>query len=184
MQRRPFIQTFIIFFCFFLGKTSKSFAIINLIKVGKKSHDFQLKGYNKNHPNNKDWNLEDFSREWLILYFYPKDFSNGCTLEAKGFQDNLSNFKKLHTSIVGISDDNEEKNESFCESEKLGYTLLSDRKGEISKLYDSMLEPYSKMNTFIIKPEVIVVNEWIGVRPLRHVQQVLEELSKKQKIYA
>ena len=120
----------------------------------------------------------------MVLYFYPKDFSNVCTLQAKGFQDNLFKYKRLNCSIVGISADNEEDHESFCTSAKLEYTLLSDIDGKISKSYDSWLEPYSKRNTFMINPEGIVVFKWIGVRPIGHAQEVLEELIKQQKTYA
>ena len=93
-------------------------------------------------------------------------------------------YKKLNSSIVGISADNEEEHESFCTSAKLGYTLLSDTTGEISKSYDSWLDPYSKRNTFMINPKGIVVYKWIGVRPIGHAQEVLEELIKQQRIYA
>ena len=184
MKRRKFINSFVLFSCILFVKPARLFASINSISLGQKAPDFLLNGFNKNKLNQKKWSLDDFSGEWLILYFYPKDFSSGCTLEAKGFQDNLSKYKNLNSSIVGISADNEEEHESFCESTKLGYTLLSDRNGLISKLYDSWLEPYSKRNTFIINPEGIVVFKWIGVRPLGHAQEVLEELIKKQKTYA
>ena len=184
MQRRQFINTSILFFSVLLTQPSRLFASIHSIKLGEQAPFFLLNGYNKNYPNKKQWAIDDFAGEWLVLYFYPKDFSSGCTLEAKGFQDNLAKYENLNSSIVGISADNEEEHESFCESTKLGYTLLSDRNGLISKLYDSWLKPYSKRNTFIINPEGIVVFKWIGVRPLGHAQEVLEELIKKQKTYA
>ena len=184
MQRSQFIKTFILYFIVLFIKPSRLFASTNSVRIGKKAPNFLLNGFNKNNPNKKEWSLLDFSGKWLILYFYPKDFSSGCTLQAKEFQDNLSKFKKLNSSIVGISADNEEKHESFCTSAKLGYTLLSDTKGEISKSYDSWLDPYSKRNTFIINPKGIVVYKWIGVRPIGHAQEVLEELIKQQEKYA
>ena len=184
MKRSEFIKSFILFSSILFIKPSRLFASINSVTLGKKAPNFLLNGYNKNSPNKKQWSLDDFSKKWLVLYFYPKDFSSGCTLEAKGFQDNLSKFKKLTTSIVGISADSKEEHESFCTSAKLGYTLLSDTTGEISKSYDSWLDPYSKRNTFMINPKGIVVYKWIGVRPIGHAQQVLEELIKQQKIYA
>ena len=184
MKRRKFINIFVLFSSILFIKPSRLLASINSVKLGQKAPDFILYGFNKNNTNKKDWSLDDFSGEWLILYFYPKDFSSGCTLEAKGFQDNLSNFKKLTTSIVGISADSKEEHESFCSSAKLGYTLLSDTTGEISKSYDSWLQPYSKRNTFLINPKGIVLFKWIGVRPIGHAQEVLEELIKQQKIYA
>tara|TARA_B100000700_G_scaffold158795_1_gene176010 strand:- start:662 stop:1216 length:555 start_codon:yes stop_codon:yes gene_type:complete len=184
MRRSHFIKSVLLFFSLLLSKPSSLLANVNLINLGKKAPPFVLNGYNKSTPNKKQWSLEDFNGEWLILYFYPKDFSGGCTLEAKGFQDNLSEYKKHNALIVGISADNEEDHESFCTSKKLGYTLLSDINGEISKLYDSWLEPYSKRNTFIVNPEGIVVFKWIGVKPLGHAEEVLKELLKKQQMYA
>tara|TARA_Y100000766_G_scaffold83598_1_gene71086 strand:- start:23 stop:577 length:555 start_codon:yes stop_codon:yes gene_type:complete len=184
MNRTEFIKIFFTFSSILFIKPLRIFANVNSIRLGKRAPDFLLKGFNKNNPNQKKYSLNDFSGKWLVLYFYPKDFSSGCSLEAKGFQDNLIRYKKLNSSIVGISADNEEEHKSFCTSAKLGYTLLSDTTGEISKSYDSWLEPYSKRNTFLINPEGIVVFKWIGVRPIGHSQEVLEELIKQQKIYA
>ena len=184
MKRSHFIKSFVLFSIILFVKPTRLFASINSVSVGHKAPDFFLNGFNKNNPNQKGWSLDDFSGEWLILYFYPKDFSSGCTLESKGFQDNLSKFNKINSSIVGISADNEEEHESFCTSTKLGFTLLSDTTGEVSKSYDSWLDPYSKRNTFMINPKGIVVYKWIGVRPIGHAQEVLEELINQQKIYA
>ena len=150
----------------------------------KNTPDFLLNVFNKDNTNPKKYSLYNFSGECLILYFYPKGFSNGCTLQAKAFQDNLYQIRKLNSSIVGISADKEEEHESFCTSEKLEYTLLSDTTGETSKSYDSCIDPYSKRNTFMLNPQVIIVYKWIGVRPIGHAQEVLEELIKQQKIYA
>tara|TARA_Y100001968_G_C19262961_1_gene670221 strand:- start:257 stop:811 length:555 start_codon:yes stop_codon:yes gene_type:complete len=184
MKRSEFIKSIILLSSILFINPLISFASINSVRIGGKAPFFLLNGYNKNNTKKKQWSLDYFSKKWLILYFYPKDFSSGCTLEAKNFQDNLSEFNKLNASIVGISADNEEDHESFCTSAKLGYTLLSDTNAEISKLYDSWLDPYSKRNTFLINPEGIVVYKWIGVRPLGHAQEVLEELIKQQKLYA
>ena len=184
MKRRQFINHSILFLSFLLSKPSKLLASVNSVKVGEKAPLFTLNGINKNNPSKKKWSLDDFAGKWTVLYFYPKDFSSGCTLQAKGFQDNISRFKKYNTSIVGVSADSEEDHESFCSSEKIGYTLLSDKNGNVSKSYDSWLEPYSKRNTFMINPKGIVVYKWIGVRPLKHAQEVMEELLKKQKVYA
>ena len=184
MNRRHFIKSFFLISSILFIKPSRLFASINSVRLGKKAPFFLLNGFNKNNPNKKEWSLDAFSGEWLILYFYPKDFQSGCTLEAKGFQDNLSKFKKINSSIVGISADNEEEHESFCTSAKLGYTLLSDTTGEISKSYDSWLFPYSKRNTFMINPKGIVVYRWTGVRPMGHAQEVLKELIKQKKLYA
>ena len=184
MNRSQFIKSFFLFISFLLVKPALLFASINSIRVGTKAPNFLLNGFDKNNTEKKKWSLDNFLEKWLVLYFYPKDFSSGCTIEAKGFQDNLSKFKKITTSIVGISADSKEEHESFCSSAKLGYTLLSDTTAEISKSYDSWLDPYSKRNTFMINPKGIVVYKWIGVRPIGHAQEVLEELIKQQRIYA
>ena len=184
MKRSEFIKSFILSSCILFIKPSRLFASINSVTLGKRAPNFLLNGYSKNSPNKKQWSLDDFSQKWLVLYFYPKDFSSGCTLQAKNFQDNLSKYNKINTSIVGISADSEEEHESFCTSKKLEYTLLSDANSEVSKLYDSWLDPYSKRNTFLINPEGIVVYKWIGVRPLGHAQEVLEELIKQKKKHA
>ena len=157
MKRSQFIKSLFYLSSTLLINPSKPYAAINSVKIGKKAPDFSLGGFNKKYPKQKKWSLNDFSGEWLILYFYPKDFSSGCTLQAKGFQDNLKKYNKLNSSIVGISADNEEDHESFCTSSKLGYTLLSDTTGAVSKLYDSWLDPYSKRNTFLINPEGVVI---------------------------
>jgi len=184
MRRSQFIKSIFLFSSILFIKPSSILASVNFVRIGKKAPDFLLNGFNKNKPNQNKWSLNDFSDKWLILYFYPKDFSSGCTIEAKAFQDNLYKFKKLNSTIVGISADNQEEHESFCTSAKLGYTLLSDTTGETSKSYDSWLDPYSKRNTFLINPKGIVVFKWIGVRPIGHAQEVLEELIKQKKIYA
>ena len=184
MKRSKFIKYFILFTIILFVKPTRLIASVNAIRLGKKAPEFLLNGFNKSNPNQKKWSLDNFSGEWLILYFYPKDFSSGCTLQAKAFQDSLYKFRKLTCSIAGISADNEEEHESFCTSAKLGYTLLSDTTGEISKSYDSWLDPYSKRNTFMINPKGIVVYKWIGVSPIGHAKEVLEELIKQKKIYA
>ncbi len=183
MKRRQFIKSFVLS-CILFVKPTRLLASINSVRLGEKAPDFLLNGFNKNNLNQNEWSLDNFSGEWLILYFYPKDFSSGCTLQAKAFQDNLSKFKKLNSTVVGISADIKEEHESFCSSAKLGYTLLSDTTAQISKSYDSWLDPYSKRNTFMINPKGIVVYKWIGVRPIGHAHEVLEELIKQQRIYA
>ena len=184
MKRSSFIKVLTLFFSVLFIKPAGLYANINSVRLGNKAPDFLLNGFNRNNNKQSTWSLDDFSGKWLILYFYPKDFSSGCTLQAKGFQDYLAKYKRLNSSIVGISADSKEEHQSFCTSEKLGYTLLSDTNGAISKLYDSWLDPYSKRNTFLINPKGIVLFKWIGVRPIGHAQEVLEELIKQQKIYA
>ncbi len=103
MLRRFFIGYSISIFGTLLLKPTNLSASINSIRIGEKAHNFLLKGINKNNSRQREWSLDDYSGKWLIVYFYPKDFSSGCTLQAKGFQDKLSKYKRLNCSIVGIT---------------------------------------------------------------------------------
>ena len=184
MKRRQIINIFVLFSNILFIKASRLFARINCINLVQKALDFILNVFNKNNTNQKVWSLDVVLDGLLILYFYPKGFSSCCTLQAKGFQDNRSNFKKYSAYVVGLSADNEEEHKSFCTSAKLVYTLLSDTAAEISKSNNSWLPPFSKRNTFMINLKGIVVYKWIGVRPIGIAQEVLEELFKQKKIYA
>ena len=180
MKRRDFIFKFIIINYILFKTPSQLIAKDYDINIGMKAPYFNLNGYNKNDKTKQEWSLEDFSGKWLVLYFYPKDFTSGCTIEARGFQQRIKEFDNFNASVVGISADNEDDHESFCTSEKLGYTLLSDNSGTVSKAYNSWIDPYSKRNTFLISPEGIIISRWIGVRPLGHSEEVLKELLKRQ----
>jgi peroxiredoxin Q/BCP len=124
--------------------------------------------------------LEDFRGHWLVLYFYPKDFTSGCTLEARGFQRDLRSFHAADAEVVGISADDTDAHASFCGSEGLAFPLLSDPGGEVSRRYGSWLAPYSQRHTFLLDPEGVVRARWVAVRPLNHSQEVLEELMRRR----
>jgi peroxiredoxin Q/BCP len=120
--------------------------------------------------------LEDFRGRWLILYFYPKDFTPGCTLEARGFQRDLDTFHQLGAEVVGVSTDSLDLHGSFCGSEGLAYPLLSDPRGDMIRRYGSWLAPSALRHTFLIDPEGVVRARWLGVRPLGHSQEVIASL--------
>lgn len=124
--------------------------------------------------------LSDFAGRWLVLYFYPRDFTGGCTLEARGFQRDLAEFSRLNATIVGVSADRPDKHSSFCESEGLAFPLLSDPDGTVSKQYGSWIPPFSQRHTFLIDPEGVLREHWVGVRPTGHSQEVLEAVRRRQ----
>jgi len=128
----------------------------------------------------KHLKLKDFSGQWLVLYFYPRDFTSGCTLEAKGFQRDLASFLARNAAVVGVSADGVEEHASFCSSEGLTYPLLSDPGGQLSKSYGSWMAPFSQRHSFLIDPEGILRGRWTGVRPAGHSQEVLAALEKLQ----
>lgn len=124
--------------------------------------------------------LDDFAGQWLVLYFYPRDFTGGCTIEARGFQRDLAQFQRLNTAIVGISADSPDQHSSFCETEGLAFPLLSDPGGQVSKRYGSWIPPFSQRHTFLIDPEGQLREHWVGVRPGSHSQEVLEAVKRQQ----
>ena len=175
-MRKFFICLTILFSIFIYHQ--KSFAFDFAPEVGDLAPDFSLNGVNKKFNQKTNWDLKDFEDKWLILYFYPKDFTTGCTLEAKGFSDLKKKFSKYNAEIVGISADNEESHDSFCNSKSINYTLLSDPRGFVSEKYGSWIPPYSDRNTFLISPEGRITYRWISVTPLNHAKEVLKVLEK------
>ena len=125
------------------------------------------------------WELSDFQGKWLVIYFYPKDFTAGCTLEAKGFSELKKDFSKYNAEIVGISADTQDSHESFCSEKSINYTLLSDPDGIISNKYGSWIPPFSDRNTFLISPDGEISYRWISVLPINHAKEVLNVLKKK-----
>lgn len=124
--------------------------------------------------------LEDFGGQWLVLYFYPKDFTSGCTIEARGFQRDLDLYHRRHAVVVGVSSDSATSHDSFCGAEGLAYPLLSDPDGDVSRRYGSWLAPSALRNTFLIDPAGVVRARWLGVRPLGHSQEILRVLASLQ----
>ena len=124
--------------------------------------------------------LQDFSSRWLVLYFYPKDFTSGCTLEANGFKRDMDAFHPNGAEVVGVSADDNDSHSSFCGSEGLAFPLLSDPGGAVSRRYGSWIAPFSQRHTFLIDPDGILRARWTAVRPSGHSQEVLRELERLQ----
>ncbi|MGY6528898.1 MAG: peroxiredoxin [Cyanobacterium sp.] len=124
--------------------------------------------------------LNDFRGKWVVVYFYPQDFTPGCTLEAQRFQRDLAEYEKRNTQIVGISVDDVQSHEDFCDSEGLKFPLLADTNGKVSKAYGSWLSGRSLRHTYIVNPEGILVAKFLGVRPVIHSQEVLAALDDLQ----
>jgi len=141
--------------------------------------DFELEGFVP--PKQKaTLSLRDFQGSWLVLYFYPKDFTGGCTIEARGFQNDLAQFRQAGAAVVGVSADDPDSHASFCSDEDLAFPLLSDPAGEVSSRYGSWIAPYSQRHTFLIDPQGSVRARWVAVRPAGHSQEVLTLLRQLQ----
>lgn len=124
--------------------------------------------------------LSDFKGTWVVLYFYPKDFTSGCTLEARRFQQDLPKYLARNTQILGVSADDVDSHAEFCDSEGLKFPLLADTDGSVSKAYGSWLGYLSMRHTFIIDPDGILRETFVGVRPAIHSAEVLASLDKLQ----
>ena len=114
------------------------------------------------------------------MYFYPRDFTGGYTIEARGFESFHAEFQKAGAEVIGISADSVDDHESFCESEGLSFPLLSDPDGTVSKAYGSWMAPYSLRHTFLIDPDGILRDRWVAVRPSGHAKEVLNSLKNQQ----
>ena len=108
--------------------------------------------------------------------------TEGCTLEARGFQRDLVRFHQLGCEVVGISADSADSHAEFCGSEGLSDPLLSDPGGGVSRSYGSWIAPFSQRHTFLIDPQGVLRASWLGVRPLTHSQEVLASLAELQRV--
>ncbi|HKO95438.1 MAG TPA: peroxiredoxin [Pyrinomonadaceae bacterium] len=133
----------------------------------------------------KEASLSDFKGKWVVLYFYPKDFTSGCTLQARNFQRDLEKYEKVNAVILGVSIDTAESHKSFCAKEGLAFKLLSDTDAKVSEQYGSTMEyngnKYSARNTFIIDPTGKIAKVFVEVSPGGHSDEVLAALAELQK---
>jgi peroxiredoxin Q/BCP len=128
--------------------------------------------------------LDQYKGKWVVLYFYPKDFTSGCTLEAHNFQRDLAEFEKRNAVILGVSVDNVDSHKGFCTKEGLHFKLLADEKKEVTTKYGSVMT-YKEMtlsarNTFLIDPTGVIRQVYIKVDPSKHSEQLLADLDKLQ----
>ncbi len=124
--------------------------------------------------------LADYLGQWLVVYFYPKDFTPGCTLEAQRFQRDLPQYSDRNAQIVGISVDDVDSHAEFCDSEGLTFSLLADTDGSVSKAYGSWLGVSSLRHTYIVDPDGTMRARFTGVRPAGHSREVLAQLDALQ----
>jgi peroxiredoxin Q/BCP len=124
--------------------------------------------------------LADYRGKWVVLYFYPKDFTSGCTLEARRFQGDLPKYEARNVQILGVSADDVDSHAEFCDSEGLKFPLLADVDGGVSKAYGSWLGAMSLRHTYLIDPQGILREIFLGVRPSIHSQEVLARLEQLQ----
>ncbi len=124
--------------------------------------------------------LADYRGQWVVVYFYPKDFTPGCTLEAQRFQRDLPQYLAKNAQILGISVDDIDSHAEFCDSEGLKFPLLADVDGKVSKAYGSWLGYSALRHTYLIDPDGMMRERFLGVRPAIHSAEVLARLDELQ----
>lgn len=147
--------------------------------IGKTAPDFTLKS-----QEGIPVSLHDFRGKWVVLYFYPKDFTSGCTIEAHNFQRDLSQYEARNAVILGVSVQSSDSHKEFCAKEGLSFKLLADTDHEVSSAYGSvtnlLVTKLAARHTFLINPEGVLVQEFLDVSPTKHSQEVLAALTQLQ----
>jgi peroxiredoxin Q/BCP len=141
------------------------------------------------NQNDESVCLEDYREKWVVLYFYPKDNSKSCTLEALSFTDNIKSFKDLDAVVIGVSPDSVKSHKNFAHKHNLDLILLSDPEHKVLNQYNvwKMKKMYGKeymgveRSTFLINTKGQIENEWIKVRVKGHVEEVKQKLLELKK---
>lgn len=134
-------------------------------------------------------NLSDYAGKWVVVYFYPKDMTPGCTVEACSFRDNLSRLKAAGAVVLGISADSVKRHAKFADNEDLNFPLLADEDKQVIKAYNSwgkkkfMGREFEGIfrNTFLIDPQGVIVKIYESVKPTGHVDEILTDLKALKK---
>ena len=157
-----------------------SSSVLANLEVGDKAPNFIL-----NDQNNEAHQLSDYEGRWVILYFYPKDDTPGCTTQACDFRDAVKRIIASRSVVFGLSLDSVESHKRFSDKNNLPFSLLSDEEGVAAKSYDSLNNfmgyKSAKRNTFIINPQGFLSKIYLSVDPKTHSQMVLNDLSLLQK---
>lgn len=151
------------------------------VKVGKKVPDFTLPA-----TGDQDIALSAFSGKNVVLYFYPKDSTSGCTTEGQNFRDKIATFRRRKTAILGVSRDSIRSHENFKKKQAFPFELLSDADEKLCKLFDVIKEKnmYSRKvmgierSTFLIDDKGVLRREWRKVKVPGHVDEVLEAVKE------
>jgi len=147
--------------------------------AGTMAPQFTLKAQDGNPVS-----LSDYRGKWVVLYFYPKDFTSGCTQEAHNFQRDLAEYEKHNAVILGVSVDDANSHKQFCVKEGLSFKLLADTEHKASDEYGTLSHmpfTHAARNTFLIAPDGKIARVFDDVKPDQHSAQVLATLTELQK---
>jgi len=156
---------------------SKQSEAANTPKPGDTAPDFRLVDQNGTIRS-----LSDFSGQWVVLYFYPKDDTPGCTKEACSFRDDLTTLEKLGAKVVGVSVDDSDSHSKFASKYHLPFPLLADADGKVADSYGALtnllLLKIAKRYTFLIDPKGKIAKVYLSVDTSRHSQEIVNDLKK------
>jgi peroxiredoxin Q/BCP len=128
--------------------------------------------------------LDQFRGKWVVLYFYPKDFSSGCTVEAHNFQQDIDRYTQKNAVVVGVSVDDVDSHKSFCTKEGLNFKLLADSNHAVAQKYGSIMEyngmTFAARNSFVIDPSGVIKKVYLKVNPQGHSDEILADLQQLQ----
>jgi peroxiredoxin Q/BCP len=148
---------------------------------GAKAPDFNL-------PSQEDTavTLTQYKGKWVVLYFYPKDMTTGCTIEAHNFERDLSKYDALNAVVLGVSLDTVESHKTFCSKDSLTFKLLADPDHKVIDAYGVPVNMtakggFAQRDTFLISPKGKIVKVWTGVNPNTHSDDVLAAIAAEKK---
>lgn len=151
------------------------------MNVGDKAPDFKLSDqFGKTHK------LSDYRGQWVLLYFYPKDDTTGCTAEACAIRDNYSQFSKAGIVVIGVSVDSVKSHGKFASKYELPFTILADEQKEVVRLYGAWREKPmagrkimgTERMSLVINPDGKIVKTYEKVKPTEHAEEVLADIEK------
>jgi len=176
----PGIMSCKIYFMAILCMMLFSTSTIAEIKEGEPAPGFELADqYNKTHD------LADYRGKWVVLYFYPKDDTPGCTTEACHFRDDIIRIRELNAEVLGVSVDNTESHAKFAGKHGLPFPLLSDSDARVAKSYGSLFSlgpiKVAKRHSFLIDPEGKIAKVYRDVKPDGHSDEIIRDLEALQK---
>jgi peroxiredoxin Q/BCP len=149
--------------------------VIGQTDEGQTAPDFRLQ------DQNGDWHaLSDFSGQWLVVYFYPRADTPGCTTQGCSFRDNIYAFRGVGADVVGISTDPVDRQKAFSDKYSLPFPILSDESGDVARRYGVLIERgemnFARRETFLISPDGQIARHYQNVNPDTHTQIVLDDL--------
>lgn len=141
-----------------------------MLKAGIEAPEFSLQD-----QDGKLRSLAEFRGNWVLLYFYPKDETPGCTEEACAIRDAWTNFQDAGITVLGVSHDTVESHKSFADNHRLPFLLLADPKKEVIKLYKSEAGFLTRRTSYLIDPQGKIVKTYPSVEPAEHAQEILRD---------